>query len=86
MTGVQTCALPISSDLIDVIFDKFGEKTKIADIGNNKIQFSAEVQISNMFFGWCCSFGDKMKIVAPRELKNQFIEYLQTLSTMYTVD
>ena len=72
--------------MIDVIFDKFGEKTKISDLGNNKIQFSAEIQISNMFFGWCCSFGDKLKIVAPRELKSQFTDYLQALTTMYTAD
>ena len=59
----QKVTFEMTSDLIDVIFDKFGEKTKIADIGNNKIQFSAEVQISNMFFGWCCSFGDRKSVV-----------------------
>ena len=34
-----TVTLETTSDLIDVIFDKFGEQTKITEIGNNKIQF-----------------------------------------------
>ena len=59
---------------------------KITEIGNNKIQFTADIQISNMFFGWCCCFGKKMKIVAPNDLKNRLIYYLQILSTMYTTD
>lgn len=76
--------IAVSSDLIDVIFDKFGEHTKVIDKGNGTIEFTTEIQISNMFFGWCCSFGDKMKIVAPTKIKEQFAEYLQALSKMYS--
>lgn len=82
--GEQTAVtLETTPDLIDVVFDKFGEQTKITEIGNNKIQFTAEIQISNMFFGWCCSFGEKMKIVAPQEIKEQFTEYLNRLCQNY---
>ena len=72
-----------TSELIDVVFDKFGEKTKIVDLGNNKIQFKAEVQLSNMFFGWCCSFGEKLKIVSPSNIKEELGAYLQTLVGCY---
>lgn len=72
-----------TSDLIDVIFDKFGMKTKITEVGDNKIQFTAEIQISNMFFGWCCSFGEKLKIIAPIDIKKKFTEYLYNLCEQY---
>jgi len=39
-----------------------------------------------MFFGWCCSFGDKMKIVASKEIKEQFVEYLQELVSNYNFE
>lgn len=78
--------IAVSFDLIDVIFDKFGEHTKVIDKGNGTIEFTTEIQISNMFFGWCCSFGDKMKIVAPTKIKEQFVEYLQVLSNQYSND
>lgn len=80
----QKVTFEMTSDLIDVIFDKFGEKTKIADLGDNKIQFSADVQISNMFFGWCCSFGDKLKIVAPSKIKEELHAYIQALVDSYS--
>ena len=73
----------LDSDLIDVVFDKFGENIKVTDLGNNIIQFIAEIQISNMFYGWCCSFGEKLKITASDEIKEQFAVYLQTLSRQY---
>lgn len=76
--------LETTSDLLDVIFDKFGEKTKITDIGNGKIQFTAEIQISNMFYGWCSSFGTKMKIVVPNTIKEQYQTYLQEIIENYT--
>lgn len=80
----QNVTFEMASDLIDVIFDKFGEKTKITDLGNSKIKFSAEVQISNMFFGWCCSFGNKLKIVAPNEIKENLHAYIQALLDSYS--
>jgi predicted DNA-binding transcriptional regulator YafY len=76
--------LETTSDLLDVIFDKFGEKTKITDIGNGKIQFTAEIQISNMFLGWCSSFGTKMKIIAPTAIKEQYQTYLQEIIENYS--
>ena len=73
----------VASKLIDVIYDKFGEKVGITDLGNDKFKFTVDIQISDMFFGWCCSFGDKLKIIAPKEIKFQFSEYLNEIINNY---
>lgn len=69
--------------LINVIYDKFGENTKISQKSNNKIMFEVEVQISSMFFGWCLSFGEKLAIIGPNKIINQLSDYIGELSLQY---
>lgn len=79
----KNVSFEVATELIDVIYDKFGEKVGIIDLGDNKFKFTAEIQISNMFFGWCCSFGDKLKIIAPKEIRVQFSDYLDGIVKNY---
>jgi len=50
------------NSLIDHIFDKFGDETKLSKVDDDHFSFTAEVQISPKFFGWCCSFGDALTV------------------------
>lgn len=70
-------------DLLDVIYDKFGEKTVIINCRENKIQFSAAVQLSPVFFGWCCTFGDKLKILSPKDVVEGMQKHIQAVSSLY---
>lgn len=72
------------ASLLDVIYDRFGEKTPITDLGNGKITLSATVQISPTFFGWCCTFGDKLKIVSPKAVVGEMKEHIKTMMNAYT--
>lgn len=72
-------------DMRDVIFDKFGEDTRIVVVNEEKIAFSAEVQISPVFFGWCCSFGDRLKVVGPTSTVVALKGYIQNLYLVYNV-
>ena len=36
-----------------------------------------------MFYGWCCSFGDKLKVVSPRELARDLKDYITKLGENY---
>ena len=72
----QTVRLEMSRYLMDVVFDLFGEDTKITPHGEDKIRFSAEVQMSDLFFGWCSSFGQNLTILGPKEIKKQYEMYL----------
>lgn len=74
--------LQAEKSLIDVLMDKFGEGLHLISYGDC-VQFETDVQISPNFFGWCLSFGKKLKIVSPNRLREQLHNYMQEIATEY---
>lgn len=70
-------------DMIDIVFDKFGEDTRIICIDEERISFSAEIEISPVFFGWCCSFGNRLKVLAPLVVIESISDYINVLVKNY---
>ena len=73
----------IHKSLIDVIFDLFGVETKFTVLDDTMYEFKAKVQLSPQFYGWCCSFGDKLKVVAPSMVVNAIDDYIEILMGIY---
>ena len=69
--------------LIDAVFDLFGEKTKMISCGDDTVRFTADVQVSPLFFGWCCSFGEKLKVLGPEPIIEQLKAYTDTVKSRY---
>ena len=69
--------------LIDAIFDLFGEKTRIISNGEETVRFTVDVQVSPLFFGWCCSFGEKVKLLGPDNVVEQLKEYTASVKEQY---
>ena len=69
--------------LIDHIFDKFGKSVHITYGEGNTVVFTANVQVSKRFLGWCCSFGDMLKVTAPKEVADQVKEQLSETANQY---
>ena len=40
---------------------------------------TADIEISNQFFGWLASFGSKAKIMYPQSLAEEYTAYLQEI-------
>ena len=74
----------IHRTLIDVVFDTFGDKVRLKDIDGEWAEFSQEVQLSPIFFGWCCSFGDKLRLIGPENVRVALSEYVRGLSAVYS--
>lgn len=81
----QTVSFEADRDMLDVIYDKFGENTRIICVDEKKISFSAEIEISPLFFGWCCSFGDRLKVVGPIEAIGQMKAHLDKIQNIYQI-
>ncbi|MDE5549121.1 MAG: WYL domain-containing protein [Clostridia bacterium] len=73
----------ITKDLVEVVFDKFGKTTALSPYGDNNYRFTAEVQISDMFYGWCCALGDRLKIVAPKDVRDEYVAKLSKIIENY---
>ena len=83
----EECTVTFEADnsLIDTVLDKFGFDTRLSARGENTFRFSATVQLSPVFLGWCCSFGKLLKVVAPNDLANRLRIYIENLATLYEV-
>lgn len=80
----QKVTFEAKKEMIDVIFDEFGDSTKIYRKNDERVSFTADVQISPAFIGWCASFGDKIKVVYPLSVISQIKEHLKASYDNYT--
>lgn len=74
--------IEIDKSLIDTVIDNFGEDIKFTPNGD-KLRFNVRVQLSNMFFGWCLSFGSSLKIISPDNVKSKMLAYVREVSSLY---
>ena len=80
----QEVKIRIDKSLLDTVFDVFGVDTHFIKIDDTMYEFTAAVQLSPQFYGWCCSFGDKLKVVAPSAVVNELENYVKSLMEVYT--
>lgn len=86
-TGEETdVEIEFDKSLIDVMMDKFGAAVKLEIACKDRCRLRTKIQISPVFFGWCAMLGDKLKIVYPQKVINQFIEYVQNTLLQYPID
>ncbi|HRU98040.1 MAG TPA: transcriptional regulator [Ruminococcus sp.] len=57
--------LEFKNNLLDIIFDKFGENIPVVRKNKDTCIATVVVQISPTFWGWYFQFPDKMKICSP---------------------
>ncbi len=74
MYGGEPVEITIQFDdkLIGVMFDKFGEDTRMKRVDENTCEVSVMVQISPTFWGWLFQFGKQMLIVSPDEVIDEY--------------
>lgn len=64
--------IEFKDSLIGVVFDKFGEDTKMMRSGEHKCAASVKVQISPVFWGWLFQFAGEMKVLSPETLAQEY--------------
>ena len=77
--------LSVDNSLVGVLADRFGKNIFITADEENENHFLARVNvnISEQFYGWLFALGDKVKIVSPDEIVNDFNEHLRKVSNLY---
>lgn len=73
----------IDAKLLDAMIDRFGENIEFTEKENGKLMFTAQVQISPQFFGWCCSFGELLKVITPSDISERFQTHLTGVLSNY---
>lgn len=69
----RTVELKCTNNLMDVIVDRFGESVNTIELGSNCFKAIVDISISPTFYGWVFGFGNKMSILAPIDVKNEYM-------------
>ena len=68
--------LQFDKSLIGPVIDKFGEDTEMLSVNNTTCAAALHIQIAPTFFGWLAQFSDKMKVLSPDSVKEQFYDHI----------
>ena len=79
----HTVTLHADKSLIDVIFDKFGNRIELFETKDGKISCKVDVQTGPMFIAWCCSFDSRLKVVSPPSVVKAVKSHLQKTLEQY---
>ncbi len=75
----QAVWLEFDSSLIDAVYDRFGEDTEMAPSGEDKVTASVLAHLDSAFWGWLFQFGEKMKVIGPEEVSEEYQERIMNL-------
>lgn len=82
MYGGQLLDIVIEFDdkLIGVVYDKFGENTKMIRTHEHMCVATVKVQVSPTFWGWLFQFGKQMRILSPINLIDEYTTLVSELT------
>lgn len=73
-----------SAELAGVVVDRYGSDIVITESSEKAFTFRTAVKSSPQFLAWLFSFGDKMEIISPAELRDEMKKALQDTAKLYT--
>ena len=70
--------------ILDVAVERFGTKdARYSAVDDKHFTVTAEVEISDLFFGWLLSFGRRVKILYPSDVLEDFRAYRKDAGFVY---
>ena len=73
----ETVQLKCTADMMKVIVDRFGEDVPTTAVDENHFTVTAEVALSPNFYGWLFGFGNKIRLIAPDYVVDEYRRLLQ---------
>ena len=80
-SGVLTLLLMLY--LIDVVMDRFGEKTICHKNSDNTFYINEEVQVAPTFWGWLFQFGSQAKVLGPERAVEMAKDAISDIADCY---
>ena len=76
---LEDVVIQFSKQLIGPVFDKFGEDTPMMSVNDTTCAATVHVQISPPFFGWRAQFGNRIQVISPPSVIEQYKEHIQSV-------
>lgn len=71
-----TIELHCDNDVMDSIIDKFGTGIKTSRATKDSFKATVNVAVNHVFFAWVFGFYGKVRIVAPADVRKQYLQML----------
>ncbi len=75
--------MEFDNKLIGVVLDRFGKDVMIMPSGEGKFKINADVNVSNMFYGWIIGLGSGAKILEPASVVDGLKAEIERLREQY---
>ena len=80
----QLVAMQFENHLLDSVIDRFGTKNaSYSKVDDEHFFVSVEVELSNPFYSWLLQFGEKAKIMHPKEVADGMKTFLENILISY---
>ena len=76
---LEDVVLQFDRSLVDPVFDKFVENTPMMRFNDTTCAATVHVQISPTFFGWLAQFGNRMKVLTPDCVVDQYKKHIKSI-------
>ena len=80
---VHTVEMQFVEEMIDDMYDKFGEEIRIMPGTDGTFRVKVPIQISPTFFSWVAGSCGKVHILYPRTINEQFKEFVEKIKNAY---
>lgn len=70
----QEVELVCDNELMKSVIDKFGNNIETERISDLQFKAKIKVSTSKTFYAWCFRFAGQMKIVGPKNVKDEYVE------------
>lgn len=79
----EQVTLKIAPDLISAVDDRFGKVVPNTPETDGSYLVTVPVHVSPTFLAWCCTFGSKLKIIAPESAVEAMRQLVSELAKLY---
>lgn len=75
----QTVTLQFPNYLIGVVMDRFGKEADVRKRDEEHFSVRLRVAVSGQFFGWLAGIGKEAEILSPKEVTEEYRNYLEEI-------
>ena len=79
----KTITIRFLFTLLDTMVERFGTNARYEMMDEKHYSVTADVEISQQFYGWLLGFGRKAKIISPTGAVDEFKAYMDKVREMY---
>lgn len=81
----ETVTLTFPERFCGVMIDRFGKEPTLRKEQDNLVSIRVNVNVSSQFFGWLSGLGNDVKIKAPQNVRDEYVDYIRNILDGYKI-